>query len=183
MRGEVLASGSVEFHEHQGVVERRGKFELQTSTKHFSWWTLSNATSEQQEAAHHDTSRLVGKWVDVQGLGMGQVIDFQTNYSGNSKHTIHFVDHGVKQELLKRWSRGGWNDGRLFTLCGLQLRLSLWISPDESNRLYIFVVKDLAMEPIFNAIHEVIGQRSYELKKSFRFGVEVRTKYPPDSFI
>ena len=104
---------------------------------------------------------------------MGEVTDFEKSSSGNSKHTIQFVDHGVKQELLKRWSRGCWNSGRLFTLCGLQLRLSLWISPSESNRLYIFVVKDLATEPICKEICKVIGQGSFELKTSFRFGAEV----------
>ena len=64
---------------------------------------------------------LVGQWVYVEGLGVGQVKRFEKknsmDFSEDLKHEIDFVQHGVRLELLLRKKRMAWNRGLKFYLC------------------------------------------------------------------
>ena len=87
---------------------------------------LSGVGLQQEAASHIDPARLVGKWIEVEGLGLGQVVAFKKRSTMNplsdSKHDITFTfvewQQGPQTQsvLLRRRKLMAWNKGRRFHL-------------------------------------------------------------------
>ena len=87
---------------------------------------LSGVGLQQEAASHIDPARLVGKWIEVEGLGLGQVVAFKKRSAMNplsdSKHDITFTfvewQHAPQTQsvLLRRRKLMAWNKGRRFHL-------------------------------------------------------------------
>ena len=62
---------------------------------------------------------LVGRRVDVQGLGLGKVDAFDEHQAWTSqdgRHTVTFDEHGRRRVLLRRRTLWAWNDGLEFSI-------------------------------------------------------------------
>ena len=62
---------------------------------------------------------LVGRRVDVQGLGLGKVEAFDEHQAWTSqdgRHTVTFDEHGRRRVLLRRRTLWAWNDGLEFSI-------------------------------------------------------------------
>lgn len=68
---------------------------------------------------------LVGLWVEVEGLGYGEVLSFDKEdaWGADSHHNIDFVDHGQISVLLRRRKFITWNAGFEFHIVDTGLAL------------------------------------------------------------
>ena len=68
---------------------------------------------------------LVGLWVEVEGLGYGEVLSFDKEdaWGADSHHNIDFVDHGQISVLLRRRKFITWNAGFEFHIVDTELAL------------------------------------------------------------
>ena len=80
---------------------------------------------QQELASNVDPARLVGHYIDVEGMGIGRVVRFKKrsilNLTTDSTHEVSFMTEGQEEPqtqvlILRRRKLGSWNKGIKFIL-------------------------------------------------------------------
>ena len=80
--------------------------------------TRRHLTLQEESAARLAPSRLVGQWIST-AYGVGHVKSFAKTWNPllyDSKHEVHFPEHGALELVLRRRKFAGWNSGIPFHL-------------------------------------------------------------------